>query len=198
MASDGRRPAQHLVLTRNGMPRRFQRLAWVGVGLIILTGVIVLSRLSPYRPGLAAAPGYAMHNLTEPDGLAAGYIKELQALLDVTPCTYEILGWGPDSALYYRAVCHGQLQVWRVNPDQPDHARSVYSLPNGLFTERLPKSLVLDRVRVPAVRPLAVEPWVREVNLRSEGYPSPDGRWLAIVAERVYGPQDVLLLTDRP
>lgn len=171
----------------------------LGVSTLLLAAVVViLSQVSPYRPGLAPARGYEMRNATAPTGLAAGYLKEVQAWLDVTPCEYEILGWGQDGALYYRADCGGQLQAWRAQPDDLASAKRVPVVPNQLVNERLLKAVVLDRVRVPAARPVTVEPWVREVNLRSSGYPSPDGRWLAFVAERVYGPQDVLLLAEAP
>jgi hypothetical protein len=39
---------------------------------------------------------------------------------------------------------------------------------------------------------------VRELYLRSQPYPSPDGVWLAFVTQHLYGPQDVLLLTEAP
>jgi hypothetical protein len=180
------------------MTTRVRNLGLIGVALSLLVSALLLSHASPYHPGLAPAAGYQVRNLTAPADFAAGYLKELQALLDVTPCTYEILGWGSDRAFYYRSVCHGQLQVWQADPLQPNDTRLAHSLPSNLFNEHLSKRTVLDRVHVPSARPVTIEPWVREVNLQNEGYPSPDGRWLALVAERVYGPQDVLLITDQP
>jgi hypothetical protein len=53
-------------------------------------------------------------------------------------------------------------------------------------------------VTVPGVAPQAVEPWVREVSLRSEGYVSLDGRWTALLSQHIYGPQDILIITPIP
>jgi hypothetical protein len=179
--------------------RSHYRYALLGAAtlLLFLAAALALGRLSPYHPGLAPAPGYVLRNVTAPAGFVAGYLKEIQAFIEVTPCDYEILGWGPDGALYYRAQCRGTRQAWRAHPDDPGPARPA-AVPGALSTASLSRLVVLDRVRVPTARPLSVEPWVREVNLQSMGYPSPDGRWVAFVAERVYGPQDVLLLREAP
>ncbi|MCC6192583.1 MAG: hypothetical protein IT318_26455 [Anaerolineales bacterium] len=168
------------------------------VAVVIVTATFLCVRTSPYRPGLSPAPGYLMRNLTEPEGFVAGYVREVQAWWDITPCEYEVLGWADDGTLYYRANCSGDLQVWRAYPDEGARAAAVNTAPGGLTRDSVLKAVVLDHVRVLTARPVHVEPWVREVNLRSSGYPSPDGRWLAFVAERVYGPQDVLVLAEAP
>jgi hypothetical protein len=177
--------------------RKRTRIGVFSASILAAVGACaLLSQISPHRPGLSPAPGYVMRNVTPPEGFLAGYVREVQAWLEVTPCEYAILGWADDGALYYEANCRRQLQVWRAHPDDRADAARVAAAPSGLARESVLKQVVLDRVWVPTVLPQSVEPWVREVNLRSLGYPSPDGRWLAFVAERVYGPQDVLLLTE--
>ena len=171
----------------------------IGAAILLLAAVLAaVSRSSPYSPGLAPAPGYRLWNATQPRGLLAAYGKSIQQLLDIRDCQYEILGWSSDGVLYFQGGCGGQSLPWRTVPDQPASVLPVAAAPPGLYREPVLKAILLDRVRAPGVWPVNAEPYTRDVIVQSMPYTSPDGRWLAFVAERVYGPQDVLLLTEAP
>ncbi len=171
----------------------------IGAAISLLAVVLAaVSRSSPYSPGLAPGAGYRLWNATEPRGLLAAYGKSIQQWLDIRDCQYEVLGWSSDGVLYFQGGCGGQSLSWRAVPDRPGSVLPVAAAPPGLYRDPVLKAILLDRVRAPGVRPVSAEPYTRDVYVRSMPYPSPDGRWLAFVAERVYGPQDVLLLIEAP
>lgn len=147
-----------------------------------------------YQPAVVAAPGREMRWPTKPD-LLGSVVKRFQATLDIRPCDLAILGWNLDGELFYQESCQGgPFQVWAYDPDQDRRPRPVAAAPANLVQETLPRSAVLERVRVPSVRPTDAEPMVRNLEVRVDGLASPDGRWVAVVARHVYGPEDVIVL----
>lgn len=160
------------------------------VTLLTIFAVLVLH----YQPALSAAPGYEMLFVTKPS-LWENPIRVWQRFTEQRPCEYQILGWGADNRLYYKAVCSTETQVWGYAPYQAPNPTA--SVPNELIQNTLSKGNVLDLVRADGVRPREYEPVTRPLLLKSEGYLSPDGRWIAIVTQHVYGPQDIVVLTSK-
>lgn len=56
---------------------------------------------------------------------------------------------------------------------------------------------VLDLVRAPGVVNPEDEPSVRRMHVKGDGLESLNGRWVAVVSRWTYGPEDVLVLTQR-
>jgi hypothetical protein len=187
-----------MIETASARRIRLRYPALLSLGLAVTLALIGLSQVSPYYSGLSPRPGHRLWNATQPRGFLAGAFKEMQGFFEIQPCEYEILGWGPDGALYYRAQCRSQLQVWRAQPNAPASAQPAKALPPHLAAEQLPKQVGLSQVYAAGVWPVSAEPEVREMLVYSQVYPSPDGRWFAFVTRRIYGPQDVLLLTTTP
>lgn len=146
-----------------------------------------------YQPGLQPAPGYEMTELTQPGNAVAGFVKSVQSFVDYKPCDYTLLGWSDENTLYYEAECKHTLETWEFNTGIDAEPQRTDAVPSTLFLDGLAREDALNTVFAEGVRPASAEPPTRELYL-SEQIVSPDGRWLAIVAERVYGPEDVLLL----
>ncbi len=162
--------------------------------LLLMCGTIAFPLVFHYQAALVAAPGYKMQVVTEP-GIFEGVIKTSKNLLEQTPCEYELLGWSADNQLYYRVVCGAQTQIWRYSPVQQSAQVQASSGPSDLSASTLPKDAVLKMVRAADVHPEEYEATTRSLLLKSKGVVSPDSRWTAIVAQHIYGTQDVIVLS---
>ncbi len=177
-------------------PLRRRYVLALAAGLAAAVAGLWMSQRPLYYPGLSPIAGHRLWNATQPRGLQAAFIKQLQAgWLEATPCEYEIMGWDAAGALYFEALCAGQLQMWTALPEVPDSVRRIGQVPPGLVAWPLSKNALLPLVRAPGVLPLSAEPFARRVHIQSQPYPSPDGAWLAFVSQHIFGPQDVLLLS---
>lgn len=157
----------------------------------LLTAVTLFSFLR-YRPALMAAPGYTLHNVTDP-GILHGRIKTLQVIAEQVPCTYQPLGWQAGDAFYYQSDCDGNSCFWRyVIAD--DAVEPVAAVPDGLYAAPVPANDVTDGV-LADVYPRELATVSRETFIAGDALPSPDGRFTVLVSRHIYGPQDVLLLT---
>jgi hypothetical protein len=174
-----------------GRPNRILRV-WL---LMVVFAIIFFPVFYRYRPALVAAPGYRLLLVTDP-GLFGGIIKSSQNLLEQTPCEYKLLGWSTDNQLYYQATCGAKTGIWRYSPTQPSNHTQVSDSPTNLRTTMIPESAVLEMVRAGGVRPEQYESIMRPIMLKSGGDVSPDGRWIAVVTQHIYGTQDVIVLTD--
>lgn len=97
--------------------------------------------------------------------------------------------------LYYQAACgSADSEVWAYSPERPDRAHPVTTAPADLSIELLPHAQVLELVRVTSIYPPEAEPSTRSSSVRADGLVSPDGRWIALVARHIYGPEDVLIV----
>jgi len=170
------------------LSRRVMKLLLV---LIVLTG-LSLPWLLRYRPAVVAAPGHEMRWPTRPAPLA-GMAKSIRSLEEKRLCTYRLLGWDAGNTLYYRETCRGDARLWAYHPEQ-ETLRRVSALPTAISRESVPRRDLLDRVVVPSVYPPSAEADMRRLCVRESGLVSPDGRWIALVARRVYGPEDVIIL----
>ncbi len=166
-------------------------LAW---GIILIGSIIAFPFIFRYQPGLGAAPGYKMQLVTDP-GFGKGVVKASQNLAEITPCNYELLGWDTDNWLYYQETCATKTQTWKYSPYQANsHTQTIQQI--ALNSATVSENNALDMVRAYGVRPESAELNTRSVNLKSEGFVSPDNRWTAIVSQHVYGTQDILILTN--
>jgi hypothetical protein len=169
--------------------RRVVLLMIFALTLLIIFAVSVLH----YRPALSAAPGYEMRFVTEPN-LWGNPVRAWQRITEQRPCEYQMLGWSPDNQLYYQAACGTQTRAWAYAPNRLHNPAA--SVPSQLNQEAVSKGQVLDLVRADGVRPIEYESVTRPLLLKSEGYVSPDGCWIAIVTQHIYGLQDIVVLTS--
>jgi hypothetical protein len=161
------------------------------LGLVIV-GVATVH----YQPAVVAAPGYDMLWPTRP-GLWASAVKGVQSWMEVRPCDYEILGWSGGGTLYYEEACQeAPPQVWAFDTGQDGRPNQVQAAPDDLVREMVPRRSILERVRVPFVYPAEEEPNVRFLHVRVDGLASPDSRWVAVVVRHVYGPEDVIVVSN--
>jgi hypothetical protein len=166
------------------------------LGACFLGLAIVGAATVHYQPAVVAAPGYDMLWPTRP-GLWAGAVKGVQTWMEVRPCDYEVLGWSTDGALFYEEACQDTpAQVWAYDAGRSGRPYQVEAAPVGLVQEIVPRRSILERVRVPFVRPADEEPNVRSLQVRLDGLASPDGRWVALVVRHVYGPEDVIVVSN--
>lgn len=173
---------------------RFNKLLRVWL-LLIICAIVAFPLVYRYHPALVAAPGHRMELVTTP-GFFGGIVKASRNLTEQTPCEYELLGWSTDNQLYYRAMCDGEAQVWQYSPNRPGSHTQVSSSPTSLSASTISEDTVLEMVRAGGVKPEKYEPATRRIHLKSKGIVSPDGRWIAIITQHVYGTQDVIVLTD--
>lgn len=163
--------------------------------LLIICAIVSFPLVYHYHPALVAAPGYRMDLVTAP-GFFGGIVKASQNLTEQIPCEYELLGWSTDNQLYYQATCDGEAQVWQYSPNRPSSHTQVSSNPTSLSASTISEDAVLEMVRAGGVKPEKYEPATRRIHLKSKGIVSPDGDWIAIIAQHIYGTQDVIVLTD--
>ncbi|MBI4758943.1 MAG: hypothetical protein HY783_08115, partial [Chloroflexi bacterium] len=105
-------------------------------------------------------------------------------------------GWTAEEMLYYRAECGKKdPQVWGFAPGRDERPQPVASAPPNLVVG-WPREPVLNWVRSPGIWPAKEEPNVRRVTVQESGVASPDARWVAVVARHIYGPEDVVVLTQ--
>ena len=174
-----------------GQPSKFVRV-WL---LLLLCATIAFPLFFHYQPALVAAPDYRMQWVTNP-GFLGGVIKAAQNSVDKTPCKYELLGWSTDNQLYYQANCSKETQLWQYSPTQESSQRAGSSPPANLDVATVSENRVLGMVRAEGVRPQTYESGTRPILLKSDGLLSPDGKWIAVVTQHIYGTQDLIILTD--
>ena len=179
---------------------RWRRVTVVAIGAVCgaccLGCAIAALLIVRYQPAVVAAPGYEMHSPTRP-GPAASLVKSYQRFFEIRPCDYTLLGWSTEGTLLYQEACRdSQPQVWAYDLEKRDRPHCVEAVPLGLTQETVPRSSILEMVRSPGVRPADAESMVRSLEVRADGLVSPDGRWVAVVVRHVYGPEDVIVLSN--
>ena len=169
---------------------------WLRVWLmLIVCAVVAFPFIYRYQPALTAAPENEMQLVTEP-GLLGGIVKASQNLTEQTPCNYELLGWSQNSQLYYRAVCNNESQIWQYSPM---HSRQIQvsNAPSNLSAVAVSEDTVISMVRADGIKPQTAEAGIRPLLLKSKGVMSPDKEWTAIVTQHIYGPQDIIVLSEQ-
>ena len=168
--------------------------------VVALVAVLAFPLLMRYRPAVKAAPGVELRLVDRP-GLLAGAVKSCQAAAEVRGCQYEPLGWVDAQTLVYRQWCGGYYDVDGWHPGSPG-APQAYRLDTDTVT---PFEGDVDTLsREPCPRSTCVNPGLAEVYPGGGYFPgqyetvliSPDGRWVAFTAEHVYGPEDLLVISQ--
>ncbi len=173
-----------------GHPGRLARL----MSLVIMLLVVTFPFVYRYAPPVSAAPGYKMYVVTQPN-LLEGIVKMSQVITEKRPCEYRLLGWDEDSQLYYQAMCDTEIQFWRYGITPAVRNERVSNVPADLVQIMISKQDMLEMVRADSVRPAKYESTTRPLHVQSEGYLSPNRRWVAVVTRHIYGPEDVVILT---
>ena len=175
------------------------RLAQI-CALLMALSVIGLPWLFPYEPALNAAPDVTMEVVTQPSNPIESFVKVAYMFSEEVPCEYDLLGWNSENQLYYSSQCGAEEQIWLVDPNQPNNAMPTTPLPNDLPQKAKKKEQeafrqeAFEMVRADGVRPERAERSARQIYLREASLRSPDGLWIAIKSQHIYGPQDVVLL----
>ncbi len=167
-----------------------------GVRVLLVLGLLAIlfyAFVTPYQPAVFAADEYEMDWLTQP-GLLDGVAKRAARFSETRPCSYQLLGWSEEGVLYYKAICQAnEPAYWAYTPGQA--AERVDAIPITLNRDVVSASDAMDWVYAGSVRPASAEPMARELAIRHhEALLSGDGRYLALIARHIYGPEDVLVL----
>ncbi len=176
--------------------KRFYLLA------VILLAVLAFPLLMRYRPAFKAGPGVEVRVVDRP-GLLAGAVKSCQAAAEVRGCQYEPLGWADVQTLVYRRWCGGYYDRGDWHPGTPQPLQAYHlgtdtvspfdGDPNALWRETCrPMQCVSPALGEKMPFPLGYLPGQYQDTLMS-----PDGRWVAFTAEHVYGPEDLLVISNQ-
>ncbi len=170
-----------------------------------LAGVLVLPfAVGRYQPAVRAAEGAELRQVERPDQVA-GVVKALQAGAEIRPLVYEPLGWADGQTLVYRTwrgAGYDRTGAWQDGAPGPVLAYDVAGAASrrwdgaldGLYREPCPNGA--------CVRPLLSEYYEPADRLYFAGrhadvLASPDGKWYALVARHVYGPEDLVVVGGR-
>jgi len=188
-----------LVVRERGQLWRCKRFYLLAV---ILVAVLAFPLLMRYQPAFKVAPGVEMRVVDRP-GLLAGAIKTCQTAAEVRRCQYEPLGWADAQTLVYRQWCGGYYDRSEWYPGTPqspqayhldtDVASSFNGDLNALWRETChPTQCISPALDEKQLFPLGYLP-----GQYQEALISPDGRWVAFTAGHVYGPEDLLVLSNQ-
>jgi hypothetical protein len=110
--------------------------------------------------------------------------------------------------MYYEAVCRWrQRQLWAFDPDDDNRPYQVDNLPSVMIANEVigfPYVRVRDWLASASGNVQPATETVSEESYRNmiiRGQPvlaSPNGRWRALVAKHIYGPQDVVVVNLSP
>lgn len=160
------------------------------LAVLLLLAALIFSFLR-YQPALRAAPGYTVHHVTNP-GWLNGRFKSIQAITEQVPCTYTLLGWQEDKALYYQSTCASAAQTWRYTLNTT-RAEKITTAPDDLYAVSVPVSTIADGL-LANVSPPELATVSRQTFIAGAPLVSKNGRYTALVSRHVYGPRDVLIL----
>jgi hypothetical protein len=167
---------------------------------VALVAILAFPLLMRYQPAVKAVPGVELRLVDKP-GLLAGTVKSCQAAAEVRGCQYEPLGWADAQTLVYRQWCGGYYDVEGWNPGSPT-APQAYRLDTDTVTPFEGDADALSRDSCP--RSTCVNPGLAETHPGGGHFPgqyetvliSPDGHWVAFTAEHIYGPEDLLVISN--
>ncbi len=161
---------------------RARPVTWA-LTLLAVLSIVALPWSHRYQPAVGASAGVEVRTVN-PVGPLGGVARTFQAIAELQPAEYRLLGWHATD-LYYQEMTDTEWQTWRYEPDGDSAPTPVPGSPGPLDGERLSRLDAAERVGAsPAL-------------LAEASYLSPDGQWLAVVSKHLYGPQDVLLLKAR-
>ncbi len=187
-----------LTLQKRRQALRYARL----YGLVLALGaVLIFPFVMHYRPAVEAAAEVDLRVVDEP-GLLAAAVKRCQAGAEVRTCVYEPMGWADTQILVYRTWCGGHYAEEGWEPGAPG-TPLAYDVKTG---ETRPSLVEWVLSPTPCNPGVCVTPFLAEVTyfppLRylpghfEAPIVSPDERWVAFTARHVYGPEDLLVISN--
>ena len=167
----------------------------VFLNLLALGIVLYPLFFAGYRPAVTATANHDVRWVTEPD-LIGKVVKQAQYLSETRPCDYTLRGWDANATLYYDETCWGFLaQTWAYAPQAGRAAWRTSNMPDTWVKPVCTHTPILALVESPGWSSAeAAQAYPRLALQDSPVLPSPDCRWLAVVASHVYGPRDILLI----
>jgi hypothetical protein len=166
-----------------------------GAVCLLVLALVCFFAFAPYRPAVKAAEGYRMIVPTAPSFFMRG-LRNAQAIAEVTPCEYRLLGWQHET-LFYQSTCgNTSLRTWQFSPDTMQQPIEHLGSPiQNLYANPTSHAATLAQVIAQDVYPPEAEHSVRVLYVARSGLLSPGGEWLALIAQRVYSTQDVIVVT---
>jgi hypothetical protein len=170
------------------------RAGWLGrtallVGLLAIVALPVVYR---YEPAVQVEPTYAAQVITQPRGLA-GVVKRMRAGAEVRACEYTLLGWSASQeALYGEQLCGAKSHLWSYTPLFDDHLREVQTVPPDVVQD------VVTRTALEGVKSTIPQDKSLSLAVQKPILISPEGEWHALVAQHIYGPEDVVVIATHP
>ena len=187
-----------LVVRERGQAWRRKRFYLLAIALV---AVLAFPLLMHYQPAFKTAPGIEMCIVDEPD-LLRGVVKSCQAAAEVRGCQYEPLGWADAQTLVYRQWCGGYYDMSDWHPGAPQPPRAYHLDTNAVSPFDGDLSTLSREICHPwqCVAPALAEKQPFPLGYLLGQYKdvliSPDGRWVAFTAEHVYGPEDLLVISN--
>ena len=163
--------------------------------------VLAFPLLMHYQPAVKTIPSVELRIVDEP-GLLVGAVKSCQTSAEVRGCQYEPLGWADAQTLVYRRWCGGHYteEGWQPGVPQPpqayhldtDEVSSFNGDPDALSRETCLASLCV----LPALAKRKPFEQGYYPGQYEDAILSPDGHWVAFTARYVYGPEDLLIISN--
>ncbi len=160
-----------------GKPGKLTR--WLLVTTIVT--IFIYPFTAAYQPAVIANPGYTLYNATQPPFLL-GPTKSAQVGAEIHRCSCILLGWHKEN-LYYAEHCAGVHSNWSYSL-LTHHAARISAVPDALTRNAASLSSLAVRSRNPY-----------KIHEAAGIFTSPNGQWHAFVAQHIYGPEDVLLIS---
>ena len=168
-----------------GRPSRLGRVALL-ISLLAIAGVPFVYR---YRPVVRVDPARVDMKVPTQPGPIAGVVKAAQSAAEIRRCSYTLLGWGDNDALYGEEVCDSQHRLWAYYPMSSESLETVASVPDELFRREVTR----DDLRAAGVTSTIPQDDLR-IAVRVPALVSNEGWWFAFVARHLYGPEDVVVV----
>jgi hypothetical protein len=172
--------------------------------LLALSSVLLFPLFTQYYPAVQAK-SQAELRLVESPNLLMGVVRTSMAIAEVTDCIYEPLGWLNNETLIYRKWCDGYYDappypIWHAEQPSAPLAYHLNTQQSTIFTGEVSQLERVTCIYSKCVRPLLSQDYVHATPPRyplsfKEAVISPDQKWIAFVAEHVYGPEDLLLIS---
>lgn len=164
------------------------------LAVITLVAVIIFMFI-PYQTAVQPSVGYTVTSPTQPQFLGHS-LRNLQILGEISPCSYQLLGW-KEQDLLYEETCNAKSSIYQFNP-QTEQTRRVDHSPaiDTLYINPTAHIEILDLFQAKGVSPAEAEPAAIEFSIRGNALPSTDDKWLAVLARHVYGPEDILVIAQ--
>ena len=165
------------------------------LAVIILIAITVFMFI-PYQTAVQPAEGYSITSPTRPRFLGHS-LRNLQVLGEVTPCSYQLLGW-KEQNLFYEEICSAKSSMYQFNPqtEQTIRVNDIAAIEN-VYISPTAHTEILAQFQTKGIKPYEAELATIELSVRGTALLSPNNEWLATLARHVYGPEDILVVTQR-